>query len=161
MSAASQPGAHAAQRGLRSDRVAGAVMVLSALAVIGENRAYPIGSLAEPGPGYMPLLLAVGLGVLGLLVALRGGASPLFNTLDWSEGKRGLVMLVACGVAVFALEHLGYRLTMVALLVFMLGAVERKRPLPTLLVALGFAFISYFLFATLLKVQLPRGPWGV
>jgi hypothetical protein len=41
------------------------------------------------------------------------------------------------------------------LLVFMLGVVERKRPLPTLLVACGFAFLSFFLFATLLKVQLP------
>jgi hypothetical protein len=39
--------------------------------------------------------------------------------------------------------------------------VERKRPLPTLLVAFGFAFISYFMFATLLKVQLPTGPWGL
>jgi len=64
-------------------------------------------------------------------------------------------MLLACGVAVFALERIGYRLTMIALLVFMLGVVERKRPLPTLLVACGFAFLSFFLFATLLKVQLP------
>ena len=37
-------------------------------------------------------------------------------------------MLLACGVAVFALERIGYRLTMIALLVFMLGVVERKRP---------------------------------
>ena len=70
-------------------------------------------------------------------------------------------MLVACGVAVFALERIGYRLTMIALLIFMLGVVERKRPVMTMLVAFGFAFLSYYLFATLLKVQLPRGPWGL
>jgi hypothetical protein len=151
----------ATRRGVRSDLVAGVAIVLVALLVGWENRAYPIGSLAEPGPGYMPLLIAGALGVFGLLIALRAGASPLFNTIDWSEGRRGIVMLVACGVALFALERIGYRLTMFALLVFMLGVVERKRPVPTLLVAVGFALLSYFLFATLLKVQLPRGPWGL
>src|SRR5471030_2216349 len=105
---------NAAPRGVRSDLVAGMVIVLVALLVGWENRAYPIGSLAEPGPGYMPLMLAGALGVFGLLIALRAGVSPLFNTIDWSEGRRGFVMLVACGVAVFALERVGYRLTMIA-----------------------------------------------
>jgi len=148
-------------RGLRSDAVAGVVLVVIALVVAFENRAYPIGTLAEPGPGYMPLMIAGALGVFGFLIALRSGSSPLFNTIDWSEGRRGIVMLVACGVATFALERIGYRLCMIALLVFMLGVVERKRPVPTLLVAFGFSLLSYYLFANLLKVQLPRGPWGL
>jgi putative tricarboxylic transport membrane protein len=148
-------------RGLRSDVVAGIVLIVIALLVAWQNRAYPLGHLAEPGPGYMPLMISGALGVFGLLIALRAGSSPLFNALDWSEGKRGVVMLLACGAAVFALERIGYRLSMIALLVFMLGVVERKRVVPTLLVAFGFAFVSYWLFATLLKVQLPRGPWGL
>jgi hypothetical protein len=150
-----------ARRGIRSDAVAGIALLLIACFVGWQNRAYPIGNLAEPGPGYMPLMIACALGVLGLLIAVRAGSSPLFNTLDWSEGRRGIVMLVACGVAVFVLERIGYRLTMIALLIFMLGVVERKRPVPTLLVACGFAFLSYYLFASLLKVQLPRSPWGL
>ena len=161
MSGSDERTAGASPRGLRSDAVAGVALVLIALFVGWENRVYPIGRLAEPGPGYMPLLIACMLGAFGLLIALRSGASPLFNTLDWSEGRRGIVMLVACGVAVFALERIGYRLTMIALLIFMLGVVERKRAVPTLLVACGFSFLSYYLFATLLKVQLPRGPWGL
>ena len=161
MSAAEQPVAVDSPRGLRSDVVAGVVLMVIALLVGWQNRAYPIGNLAEPGPGYMPLMIACALGVFGLLIALRAGASPLINTLDWSEGKRGIVMLIACAAAVFALERIGYRLSMIALLVFMLGVVERKRAVPTLLVAFGFAFLSYYLFASLLKVQLPRGPWGL
>ena len=149
------------QRGVRGDLAAGIVIVLIASLVGWQNRAYPIGSLADPGPGYVPLLLAVALGVFGVLIALRSGASPLFNTIEWTEARRGIVILIACGVAVFALERIGYRLTMVALLAFMLGVVERKRAIPTLLVSLGFAFCSYYLFATLLKVQLPRGPLGL
>lgn len=149
------------QRGLRGDQLSGLVLVVIAVVVAWENRAYPLGSLAAPGPGYMPLVLAVALGAFGLLIALRGGASPLLNSIDWSETMHGTVAMIACGVAVFALERIGYRLTIIALLVFMLGVVERKRPLPVLFVAVGFAFISYYVFATLLKVQLPQGPWGL
>lgn len=157
----SEPSASGAQSRLHSDRISGAVFVVIALLVTWENRVYPLGSLSTPGPGYMPLLLAAALGVFGLVVMLRGHASPLLAAIDWTEGRRAIVLLIACGIAAFALEHIGYRLTMIAMLVFMLGVVERKRPLPTLLVAFGFAFISYYIFATLLRVQLPRGPWGL
>lgn len=147
--------------GLRGDQVSGIVFVVIALLVAWENRAYPHGSLATPGPGYMPLMLAGALGVFGLLIAWRGGASPLLNTIDWSEATHGAVALIACGVATLLLERIGYRFTMIVLLLFMLGVVERKQPLQALLVAFGFAFISYYVFATLLKVQLPTGPWGL
>ena len=149
------------QRGLRGDHFAGGVLIALAAFVIWENRGYPLGSLSAPGPGSVPLMLAVILAALGLLIVLRGSSSPLLNSIDWSESKRGIVLLIACGVATFALERIGYRLTMIALLVFILGVVERKKPLATGLVAFGFAFVSYFLFATLLKVQLPRSPWGI
>jgi hypothetical protein len=151
----------ATQRGLRGDHLAGAVLIAIATFVAWENRVYPLGSLASPGPGSVPLMLAIILSGLGLLIILRGAASPLLNSIDWSESKRGVVLLIACGVAIFALERIGYRLSMIALLAFILGVVERKRALPTALVAVGFAFISYYMFATLLKVQLPRGPWGI
>ncbi len=151
----------AVPRGLRGDHVAGLVLVAIAAFVAWENRVYPLGSMAAPGPGSVPLLLAAILGGLGLLIILRGSGSPLLNSIDWSEGRRGLVLLAVCAAATFALERIGYRLTMIAVLVFILGVVERKKPLATASVALGFAFISYYLFATLLKVQLPRSPWGI
>jgi hypothetical protein len=153
--------AEAPRRGLRGDHFAGAVLVIIGALVAWENRVYPLGSMASPGPGSVPLMLALILGGLGLLIIARGGASPLLNSIDWSESRRGLVLLIACGVAVFALERIGYRLSMIALLAFILGVVEHKKPLPIALVALGFAFGSYYLFATLLRVQLPRGPWGI
>jgi hypothetical protein len=157
----SEPLGSEPRRGLRGDRVAGIAFVLIALVVAWQNRAYPLGALHDPGPGYVPLLLAILLGLFGAAIALRGGASPLISSIEWSEGKRGMVVLFACAAATFALEHIGYRLTMVALLAFILGVVERKRALPTTLVAVGFAGVSYFLFADVLKVQLPRGPWGL
>ena len=146
--------------GLRSDQVSGLMLLVLAFYVGWENRAYPIGTLQEPGPGYVPLLLAVFLGVTGLLIALRGGKSAPLASIRWTETSRAVVILAACGVALFALERIGYRLTVIALLVFFLGVIERRRPLPVAMVALGFGLASYYVVGDLLHVPLPRSPWG-
>ena len=146
--------------GLRSDQFSGLMLLALALYVGWENRAYPIGSLQEPGPGYLPLLLAIFLGVAGLLIAVWGVKSAPLASMDWSEARHAAVVLVACGVATFALERIGYRVTVIALLVFFLGVIERKRPLPVALVSLGFALSSFYIIGDLLHVPLPRSPWG-
>lgn len=143
------------------DRVAGLALLLLALLWAWETRQLPLGTLRDPGPGYMPMLLAIILGALGLLVALRGARSPSFGSLRWPEAGHASAILLGCAFAAFALERLGFRLTVVVLLVFLLGALERKRPAVVAAVALGLAFGSFFLFSNLLKVPLPRSPWGL
>ncbi|HXF67908.1 MAG TPA: tripartite tricarboxylate transporter TctB family protein [Burkholderiales bacterium] len=150
----------AQSRGLRNDQLSGAVLALLALFVAWQNRAYPVGTLAEPGPGFLPLALAVFLGAVGLLIAVRGGDSARLRFAAWPELGRAFVILAACAVAAVALERLGYRLTVIALLVFFLGVVERRHWLAALAVAAGFSSVSYLVFATWLKVPLPLSPWG-
>jgi hypothetical protein len=147
-------------RQLRSDVFSGLMLLALALYVGWENRAYPVGSLQEPGPGYLPLLLAVFLGVTGVLIALWGIKSEPLASLKWTETTRAAIILAACAAATFALERIGYRLTMVVLLVFFLGVLERKRPLPVALVSLGFSLASFYVIGDLLHVPLPRSPWG-
>ncbi|MGE5522986.1 MAG: tripartite tricarboxylate transporter TctB family protein [Rhodospirillaceae bacterium] len=148
------------KRGLRSDQASGVVLLLLALFIGWQNRSYPLGTLQEPGPGYVPLMLAIFLGIVGLLVALRGTRAQPLRDIAWPEAPRAVIILIACGVAAYALERLGYRLTVFALLVFFLGVIERKRWYSVLLVSAGFSLLSYFLFDTVLKVQLPHSPWG-
>ena len=137
------------------------MLIALALYVGWENGAYPVGSLQEPGPGYMPLLLVIFLGAMGLLIALWGVKSAPLASMNWTEAGRGVVILIACGFANFALERIGYRLTVIALLIFFLGVLERKRPLPVALVAVGFSFASFYIIGELLRVPLPRSPWGL
>jgi hypothetical protein len=148
------------KRGLRSDQFSGLMLLALALYVAWANREYPVGSLAEPGPGYLPLALAVFLGAMGLLIALWGGRSQPLASIKWPELTRAAVILAACAVAILALERIGYRLTIIALLIFLLGVIERRRPLPVALVSLGFSFASFYVVADLLHVPLPRSPWG-
>jgi hypothetical protein len=156
----SEPQRQRAPGGLRSDQFSGLMLLALALYVAWENRAYPVGTLQEPGPGYMPLLLVIVLGAIGLLIALWGGRSTPLAAIRWTEATRAVVILVACGFATLALERIGYRLTVIALLVFLLGVLERKRPLAVALVALGFGFASFYVVGDLLHVPLPRSPWG-
>ena len=71
-----------------------------------------------------------------------------------------MAILGACVVAVFGIERLGYRLTLVLLLSFLLKIVERRGWLLSASLAFVLAFGSFFLFYTLLRVPLPQGPFG-
>ena len=79
----------------------------------------------------------------------------------WPEATRAFLILIACGVAAYALERIGYRITIAALLVFFLGVLERRHPLAVAAVAIGFSTLTYYFIGTLLRVPLPRGPWGL
>jgi hypothetical protein len=144
---------------LTTDRISGTALFLLALFTAWETRRLPLGTLHNPGPGYMPMLLAVILGGLGLVVVLVGGGSPLFSSLRWHEAGHAVAIIVGCAFAALALERLGYRRTGLLLLIFLLGVMERKRPLVALAMAVGLSLGSFYLFSNLLKVPLPRGPW--
>jgi putative tricarboxylic transport membrane protein len=145
---------------LRNDQLSGLMLFALAVFVGWQNRAYPLGSVQEPGAGYTPLLIAVFLGVIGLLIALKGASSQPLSEMQWPEAKRAAMILVACAVATYALEHLGYRITVMTLLVFFLGVMEHKKPLAVASVAIGFSLLSFYFIGTLLRVPLPRGPLG-
>jgi putative tricarboxylic transport membrane protein len=145
---------------LRNEQLSGCMLFALAAWVLWLNRSYPLGTLQEPGPGYTPLIIAVFLGITGLLIALRGGSSQPLGAIEWPEGRRAALILAACAAATYALEPLGYRLTIAALLVFFLGIMERRKPLSVAAVAFGFSFLSFYVIGTLLRVPLPRGPGG-
>jgi len=141
------------------DRVSGVALILLALGVIWEAQKLPLGTLYNPGPGYMPTLLAIILGALGLGIVVMDGESVGFRSLGWGEGRHALAILGACAFAALALERIGYRLTTLVVLVVILGVVERKRPLLVGILSLALSLGSYYVFHNLLRVQLPRGPW--
>lgn len=145
---------------LRNDQISGLMLLALGVFVGWQNRAYPLGSLQDPGPGYTPLLIAVVLGVIGLLIALQGRASRPVSEMQWPEAWRAVIIMAACAGATFALEPIGYRITIFALLVFFLGALERKKPLMVFTVAAAFSLLSFYLVGDVLRVPLPRGAWG-
>ncbi len=142
------------------DRVAGFALLLFSLGVMWETRVLPLGTFHKPGPGYMPMLLAIVLGAMAILVVLGGGLSPPLASLEWAEGRQALAILTGCAFTALAMERIGYRLTVILLLGFLLWVVERLRPVTVVATALGLSLGTFYLFSTLLKVPLPLGPRG-
>jgi putative tricarboxylic transport membrane protein len=146
---------------MTTDRVGAAALLLLAVGVAWESRRLPLGTHHGPGPGYFPFLLAAALALLALVIIARRGEAPPVGSLSWVEIPRALAIFGAAGFAALALERLGYRLTVVALLAFLLGLVERRRPWLVVVLAVGVALGSFWVFDTLLRVPLPRGPAGL
>jgi hypothetical protein len=148
---------------MRTARVSGVALALLAAIVLEEcwRTRLPLGTLATPGPAYMPTVLALTLLVAGALVAMLSRDASALAAAGWREWRHTVAILATVAFVALALERIGYRLTMLLACAFLLGVVERKRVVPTLLIAVGLAAGTYFLFDTLLRVQLPRGPFGL
>ena len=146
---------------LTTDRVAGGALVLLALFTLWESRLLPLGSLRNPGPAYMPVALAALLLVFGVLLVMVGGKASKIATVGWSEWRHAVAIFAVCAFAAWTLERLGYRTTIAVSLGFLLGIVERKGIVFTVVFSLALALGTFLLFDTLLRVPLPRGPFGL
>ncbi len=143
------------------DRVAGGALVLIGLVTIWESRVFPLGSLHRPGPAYMPVVLAALLILFGAAVFAMDARVRRLAEVGWPEWRHALAIFGACAFAAWGLERLGYRLTMAVVVAFLLLVVERKGWALGLTLTVAMAWGSFFVFDTLLRVPLPRGPFGL
>jgi hypothetical protein len=145
------------------DRVGGVVLALLALFLIEETwrLRLPMGNLQNPGPAYMPVLLALLLFGFAVLIVALGARTERVAAVGWQEWRHAVAILLVCAFMAVALERLGYRLTIFVALAFLLGVVERCRVVTTAVFSVAFSAASFYLFATVLRVPLPRGPWGL
>ena len=147
---------------LTVDRVSGVALALFAAFLLEETwrQRLPLGSLANPGPAYFPGALAVLLLVAGGAVAALGAGSAPASSHDWREWRHSVAIFAACAFCALALERLGYRLTVVIALSFLVGVIERRSIAATSGFAVALALGTFWLFDTVLRVPLPRGPFG-
>lgn len=145
---------------MTTDRLSGIALLLFAIFVMIETRVLPLGTHIRPGPGYLPLLLSSFLAILGIILIVRGRLSSSWRSVKWSEGLHALAILAGCVFTMLALETLGYRFTMLILMVFLFGVMERIKWWMVFSLSVGLSFGSFWLFDTMLKVILPRGSLG-
>ena len=146
---------------MTTDRLAGAALVLIGIVAIWESRAFPLGSLHRPGPAFMPVLLAALLILFGVAVAAMGAAAGRLLDVGWAEWRHAAAIFGCCAFAAWGLDRLGYRITMAVVLAMLFLALERLGAVTSLVLTVGMAWGSFYLFDTLLKVPLPRGPFGL
>jgi putative tricarboxylic transport membrane protein len=145
---------------LRRDHIAGVAFVAAGALVYKFSSDLPWGSLAMPGAGMMPKLVLGLMIIFGLVLLARGSTSPPLSEIDWSDRTHALWVLVAGALATALYTTLGFVLTMSLLLFGLTAAVERRPLIPALVFSVGTALVAFFLFSSLLKSPLPRGPFG-
>ena len=145
---------------MTTDRISGTTLVCFSLLVIWESRHLPFGTFRQPGPAYIPVILAALLLLLGLSLFFISRRAPLLSSLRWAKWRHVLAILAASTFSVFAIERLGYRLTVLIVLGFLVKVVEKQGWMLSLVFAFSLAFGSFFLFYTVLRVPLPEGGLG-
>ncbi|HEU5322494.1 MAG TPA: tripartite tricarboxylate transporter TctB family protein [Methylomirabilota bacterium] len=141
-----------------------AVLVAAGLVYLLLNRAYPLDTLATPGPGIFPLaggalLVAAAAWELATAWRSRGRApGPPAEAAAAPPGERAALALIGVLVVYVAvLGRLGFFAASFVLVVVasrLTGAPGWRRPLA---LALGVTAGSYVLFAVWLGVPLPAG----
>ena len=117
-----------------------------------------------PGPGFLPLWIALGIIVSGVVLTAKGFwprlAAPDEEGVTWPQAagwRRVVLMLGAMAVSLVVLEKLGFMVTttlFMVVVVFGLG-VRSRWVLAT--VPLVSAVMLYVIFAVWLRVPLPKG----
>jgi putative tricarboxylic transport membrane protein len=146
---------------LTTDRVGGVALVAIGLYFLWESRALPLGTLRNPGPAYVPIILALLLILFGALTTATGRASPRVASLTWREWRHAIAILVVCAFVAISLERLGWRATVALSLAVLVGVMERRGVLIGVGFGMALALASFYLFDTLLRVRLPVGPLGI
>lgn len=131
------------------------------LACYGASR-LGLGSVAEPGAGFIFFWSGLVLIILSLIVladAVRnfGDGVPQMPEINWP--KIALVLLSLLLYAFF-LERLGFVLTTFVLMSFLLGCIEDTGWFRSLCVAGAAALTSYAMFELWLKIRLPKGTFS-
>jgi putative tricarboxylic transport membrane protein len=140
------------------DRLAGIGLIVFALAVVWHARRMPLGTLALPGPGFLPIVAAALLGVLALalLVDALVRADRDGPRAAGAPGRTPLVVMAALVLYAVVLERVGYLAATAPLLAVLLLLHRQRWPLAVALSAIA-TLGSWWLFAAWLEVPLPRG----
>lgn len=121
-----------------------------------------LGTLREPGSGFVFFWLGLLIVAFALSIALKGvkGEGPLLSDL-WRDARWTKVLMVIGALVAYAFlfEHLGFVICSLALLLFLMTVVD---PVPlrlSLPISAIASFGVWYVLEKVLLVQLPKGNW--
>ena len=145
---------------IRADHVAGTFFVAVGLLVIALSGDLPFGQLSMPGAGFLPILVAVLIIVLGASLFLRAGESPSFSEIEWDDSSHALKVIAIIFAAAALYTLLGFIITMILMMVALLVVIERKNVVRAVAYSTVVAIVTYITFVHLLQSPLPPGVLG-
>jgi putative tricarboxylic transport membrane protein len=150
----------------RPYQLAGVVLILYSAFIARQAIDLRLYTRLGPGPGFFPLWVSILLALLGVIILFQASTTASDQLPeDFIPSRVGLLrvgaIITALAGGALLMEPLGFRLTMLGFLLFLLFVLGRENLLVTVLVALVGSFGTYYAFVELLKVQLPVGLVGI
>jgi putative tricarboxylic transport membrane protein len=149
----------------KSNQMGSIVWLLFALYIVIESVRLPLGSFRDPGPGFLPLLVGIILGILSAVSFFQARAEkgPALGT-SWYPKERWKSLsgvLIALITYAGALEIIGFLISTFLFLVFLFRSGLESR---SWFWAIGgsalSSFACYAVFDLWLRAQLPKGFLG-
>ena len=121
-----------------------------------------LGSLREPGSGFVFFWLGLIISAFAVFIAIGGvrGGGPLLGDL-WQGARWRNVLLVILALIAFGFlfERLGFVICSLALLLFLMTVVDPVRPVLSIPISIVAAVGVWYVLEKMLLVQLPKGSW--
>jgi len=144
----------------RLDAISGVALLFFGVVLALDARNLTFWGPMGPREGFLPVILSVLVGCLGLIIAIKAqlkkNPSESMKILG-PQKTRLLVYVAAFLVFGFLMEPLGYTLTMASFLVLIFKIVEKQTGRFTLITVFVCVIVSYILFVRFLGIPLPEG----
>ena len=149
---------------------AGACLLGIAAIALWQGSDLELGTLRQMGPGMLPRVLAVLVGLCGVAIGVRSllhaapqvaGAAPSVEAARsvWGALRAPLFLVLAATVFGLCVRPLGLVIASPLAIVISTWASPETKRLESLLFALGMTAFCLVLFWTLLKLPIPVAPW--
>lgn len=149
----------------RYDLIGGLFWLLcSALIIIGSLH-LPLGMVANPGPGFVPLVVGILLGIISFAISIdsiiqRASERRVF-LVDKKQWPKIVTTVLLILIYTIAFAHLGFLLSTMLLMFFLFKAIGSMSRRASLVGAILTSAFFYLVFKVWLKVQFPGGFLGM
>jgi len=146
------------------DKTSSLFWLLVSIAVFVESFRLGVGTLQNPGRGFMTLGASGILGILCLVLflqtSLRKDGDERKHILAGSFPKSVLLVLAALAVYSRVMPTLGYLISTFLLMAFLFWVLERRRIPLVLASSVAATLVTYLVFSKWLNCQFPEGLLG-
>jgi putative tricarboxylic transport membrane protein len=144
-----------------SDRISGIFLLLFSGYVCMKSLKLGVGGWHKPGSGFLSFWSGVALGTLAVLMVIQGIRQDKSSAVKDGTEKTNLrpiiLVLISLVGYILLLEPLGFVITTVIFVGFLLKTIEKKGWILTIWVSLAVASGCYVIFEVLLGSELPKG----
>jgi putative tricarboxylic transport membrane protein len=146
------------------DQTSSLFWLLVSISVLVESTSLGIGTLHDPGMGFLTFGASGIMGILSLILFFQatlkkdpGKAAPFFAGPLW---KRVIFVLISLVIWSRVMPELGYLNSTSLLMGFLYWILERKKIWLVLLASVLTTLITYLVFSKWLNCQFPEGLFG-